>query len=136
MATARSLRLPCGFSENDLIAAVLGDASSRVNDLVYAHVAECHSCAALLDQYRFLRTSLTALSLVGNEEAGLHEARRVLEARLIGKNRPRLFLDVWHSPVGDIRIGKTDKGVALVEFVNPEKHGEASLWQSSFVVET
>src|SRR5215475_2183960 len=98
MATTRSLRLPCGFSENDLIAAVLGDASSRVNDLVQAHVANCHSCATLLDQYRFLQTSLTALSLVGNEEVGLHEARRALEARLVRKNRPHLFLEVWHSP--------------------------------------
>jgi methylated-DNA-[protein]-cysteine S-methyltransferase len=72
----------------------------------------------------------------GLEEADLQEARRGLEARLSGRNRRRLLLDVWHSPVGDIRIGKTDKGVALVEFVRAEEHELSPVqWQNAFAVE-
>lgn len=67
---------------------------------------------------------------------GLQEARRTLDARLMSHSRPRLFLDVWHSPVGDIRIGKTDKGVALVEFVrSDEAKSPGDDLQETFTIE-
>jgi methylated-DNA-[protein]-cysteine S-methyltransferase len=50
--------------------------------------------------------------------------------------RPRLFLHVWRSSVGDLRLGKTDKGVALLEFVKPG--GSAALdarLQKTFMLE-
>ena len=67
---------------------------------------------------------------------GLPEARRTLDSRLMLHSRPRLFLDVWHSPVGDIRIGKTDKGIALVEFVrSDEKKSPGDSVQETFTLE-
>lgn len=67
---------------------------------------------------------------------GLPEARRTLETRLAGHPRPRLVFDVWHSPVGDIRIGKTDKGIALVEFVrSDEKQSPGDHLQEVFTIE-
>ena len=67
---------------------------------------------------------------------GLQEARRTLDSRLMLHSRPRLFLDVWHSPVGDIRIGKTDKGIALVEFVrSDEKKSPGDSLQETFTLE-
>ena len=40
--------------------------------------------------------------------------------RLTADTRPRLVLSIWDSPIGPLRIGTTDKGVALVEFVSPD----------------
>jgi methylated-DNA-[protein]-cysteine S-methyltransferase len=71
------------------------------------------------------------------ETQGLLVARQRLDARLTQKNRPRLQLRVWHSPVGDIRLGKTDKGVALVEFVRQDEAADSpARWRNDFTVES
>jgi methylated-DNA-[protein]-cysteine S-methyltransferase len=137
MRNTRIHQLPCGFNENDLIAEALGESVSGLSQQVGAHVATCRACTALLDQYRHLRSHLHSLSVPAGDDQGLLVARRALNARLTGKTQPRLLLDVWHSPIGDIRIGKTDKGVVLVEFVKPEEHETATeRWQKAFTLES
>ena len=42
-------RLPCGFTENDLIAEALGETAPELSRQVHAHLAACRSCVALLD---------------------------------------------------------------------------------------
>ncbi len=128
------VRLPCGMRENDLIAEALGEASPATSRHLASHVATCRACAALLEQYRQLCSQLHALPILDVSEHGLRAARRALDTRLASPTRPRLFLGIWHSPVGDIRIGKTDKGVALIEFVKPSIPLPLSLRQT-FVVE-
>lgn len=123
MSNTLPRRLVCGFQENYLIAEALGEAPAHVSLRVRTHLFACGSCGALLEQYRSLYTQLRTLSTREATAPGLQEARRTLDSRLASHSRPRLFLDVWHSPVGDIRLGKTDKGVALVEFVRPDTSG-------------
>jgi len=123
MSNTPPYRLRCGFQENDLIAEAWGEAPAHTSLRVRTHLLGCHSCGALLEQYRSLYTQLRTLSTQEDIAPGLQEARRVLDSRLTSHLRPRLLLDVWHSPVGDIRIGKTDKGVALVEFMRPDTSG-------------
>jgi len=136
MRNTSGRRLPCGFTENDLIAEALGEAPSHASLRVRTHLLGCTSCTALLEQYRSLRQQLTNLSDQGDAMHGLPEARRILDARLMPHSRPRLFLDVWHSPVGDIRIGKTDKGVALIEFVRSDKtKSPGDSLQETFTIE-
>jgi methylated-DNA-[protein]-cysteine S-methyltransferase len=120
MRTVHSSTLSCGFPENNLIAEALGEAPSHLSLRIRTHLLSCVGCAALLEQYRALRTQLSTLASQSNLVPGLQEARRALDQRLLGASRPRLALDVWHSPVGDIRIGKTERGVALAEFVRPD----------------
>jgi len=135
MHDTHSSQLPCNFNEHALIAEALGETTPEVGQQVRAHVVTCSSCEALLDQYRRLRSQLRALAITDEQDQGLPEARRALEARLAGKGRPRLQVDVWHSPVGDIRIGKTDKGVALVEFLRPEdSHSLPAHLQQAFAI--
>jgi methylated-DNA-[protein]-cysteine S-methyltransferase len=137
MRNTGTRQLSCGFRENDLIAEALGEAASGLSLRTRTHLAACRPCATLLEQYRRLRAQLHSLSAPGGSDRGLQEARRALDALLAGRARPRLFLDVWHSPVGDIRIGKTDKGVALVEFVRSEEHEvPAAHLQKAFAVES
>lgn len=48
----------------------------------------------------------------------------------------RLRLNIWRSPIGDIRIGSTDKGVALVEFMRPGKSVSLPVYlRQNFTVE-
>ena len=120
MRTVRSSPLSCGFQEHDLIAEALGEAPSHLNLRIRTHLFSCTACAAMLEQYRAVRAHLRVLANHDDLTSGMHAARRALDHRLPGSSRPRLVLEVWHSPVGDIRLGKTDKGVVLAEFVRPE----------------
>jgi methylated-DNA-[protein]-cysteine S-methyltransferase len=101
------------------------------------HLATCHPCHALLERYRQLRFHLSALPVPKREARGLSAARQRLDEQLTKNSRPHLQVEVWHSPVGDIRIGKTDKGVALVEFLRSEETAVSPpRWQSDFAVES
>jgi len=126
--------LPCGFLENNLIATALKEASTAIRQRVEAHLCSCLFCATLLNKYRQLCAQLDSLPGVPEEE--VLRARRALNARLPSPRRPRLLLALWHSPVGDLRIGKTEKGVALVEFIrSPEEEAGSSRLARAFTVE-
>lgn len=119
MRTVRLSTLSCGFQENDLIAEALGEAPSHLSLRIRTHLLSCAACAAMLEQYRTVHVHLHVLATHEDLASGVHAARRALDQRLFSSSRPRLVLDTWHSPVGDIRIGKTAKGVVLAEFVRP-----------------
>lgn len=108
----------CRFDEDSLIAAAVGDASSAVvRRTVRTHVRTCPDCAQRLEDYRQLLDGLRSLPA---PNAGLIAARRKLDARLARRTRPRLVVGVWNTPIGPLRIGRTDAGVALLEFVSDE----------------
>ena len=131
---ARDL-LPCGFSESDLIAEALGEAAPHLQRHIQTHAADCPSCTGLLKQYRSLQRQLQAVSLPAGETPGLQQARRALNAQLREPARPRLSVQTWHSPIGDIRVGATHKGVVLVEFVRPDEPEVALRFQQHFTVD-
>ncbi|MGE0684714.1 MAG: methylated-DNA--[protein]-cysteine S-methyltransferase [Candidatus Binatia bacterium] len=136
MRTTQTRQLPCGFSEDLLIAEALRENSYNLSQQVTAHFGTCHACRQLLDRYQRLHAHLSAMSSPQAEAQGLLVARQRLDARLTHKNRPRLQLKVWHSPVGDIRLGKTEKGVALVEFVRQDEATASSArWRTDFTIE-
>ena len=137
MANIPHDRLPCGFSESDLIAEALGETPPQTQQKVQAHTAECLSCTRLLEQYQSLQTELQAVSVQPGEKEGLQQARRVLDTQLAQRQdhvHPRLTLKTWHSPIGDIRVGTTNKGVVLVEFVRPDEPAVATRFQQHFTV--
>lgn len=109
--------LICGFDEDSLIAAAVGEASASVRRTVRTHVRACPDCAQRLEDYRQLLDGLRSLPA---SDAGLIAARRKLDARLARSPRPRLVVGVWNTPIGLLRIGRTDAGVALLEFVSDE----------------
>jgi O-6-methylguanine DNA methyltransferase len=128
--------LACGFTEDQLIAEAFGETSAAISQQVTAHLVMCPSCRALFERYRSLHAQLQALPFPKSDSHSLRAVRQSLDQRLARVIRPRLQGEVWRSPVGDIRIGKTDKGVALVEFVRPEETpSPSSYWQSHFSIE-
>ena len=120
MPTKKRNTLACGFAEDDIIAEALGENSPLVRQKVQRHLTACPDCAQRLEQYKQVRFQLRSLPA---PEIGLAAARRALDRRLThltADTRPRLVLSIWDSPIGPLRIGTTDKGVALVEFVSPD----------------
>ena len=109
--------LICGFDEDSLIAAAVGEASASVRRTVRTHVRACPDCAQRLEDYRQLLDGLRSLPA---SDAGLIAARRKLDARLARSPRPRLVVGIWETPLGPLRIGRTDAGVALLEFVSDQ----------------
>lgn len=137
MRTLQTRQLPCGFTEDLLIAEALGENSYHLSQQVTAHFVTCHACHQLFARYQQLRAHLNVMTNSQGEAQGLLIARQRLDARLTQKNRPRLQIKVWHSPVGDIRLGKTEKGVALVEFVRQdEAMRPPARWRNDFTVES
>lgn len=108
---------PCGFDEDTLIAEAVGDAPPSVRRTARAHVRTCPDYARRLDEYRRLLGGLRSLPV---SDARLAAARRKLDAKLERSGRPRLVIGVWKTPLGLLRIGRTDAGVALLEFVSDE----------------
>jgi methylated-DNA-[protein]-cysteine S-methyltransferase len=119
MRSTRSSLLPCGFNENDLIAEALGETSAALSQQVCLHASACRACTTLLQRYRAVGVALDSLPLAGSAAQELRTARHALDVQLGQSTRPRLQLIIWHSPVGDIRIGSTVRGVAFVEFMRP-----------------
>ncbi len=136
MPTQKRKTLSCGFAENDIIAEALGENPQEVQHKVRSHLTACPGCAQLLEQYKQGRFQLGSLPA---PESGLAAARRALDAQLAQLTqgtRPRLVLSLWHSPLGPLRIGATDKGVALVEFVSPDgSEDETKRFSKSFALE-
>jgi methylated-DNA-[protein]-cysteine S-methyltransferase len=136
MRNIQMRQLACGFSESLLIAEALGENTDSLSREVSRHLVACASCQEMFAQYRRLCADLHAVSTATGEAQGLTEARRRLDLQLDKGRRPQLQIEVWRSPVGDIRIGATEKGVALVEFVRPaESESSAPRWQTDFAVE-
>lgn len=120
MPTRKPDTLACGFAEDAIIAEALGENSQEVQHKVRSHLTVCPDCAQLLEQYKRIRFQLGSLPA---PETGLVAARRALDRQLThltADERPRLVLSVWDSPIGPLRLGTTEKGVALVEFVAPD----------------
>lgn len=139
MRTIRSSAFSCGFQEHHLIAEALGEAPAHVSLRIRTHLLSCTACAAMLMQYRTVRTHLRVLANEDDVTAGMPAARRALDHHFpgSGSSRPRVMLEVWHSPVGDIRLGKTDKGVVLAEFVRPDgDDASAATLQREFAIES
>lgn len=140
MSNSHAQPLACGFTEELLIAETLGELPPEKSQLVARHLAACPACLGLFTRYRQLHVHLSAVAAPREEPLGLLAARKQLDARLpknARNKRPHLQVEVWHSPVGDIRVGKTEKGVALVEFVRPDETVSAlPHWQSDFTVES
>lgn len=136
--SSRKRNVPtCRFDEDSLIAAAVGDASSAVvRRTVRTHVRTCPDCAQRLEDYRQLLDGLRSLPA---SDAGLTAARRKLDAGLARSTRPRLVIGVWETPLGPLRIGRTDAGVALLEFVSDEgvdDSGSDARLQRLFSVDT
>ena len=117
---------PCRAIQPDLVATATGDARPGAEARVHEHVAACVSCRQEFDRYRAIDRVVDDIrrAPVARDRADI--VRGDLEYRLAELRRRAVTARVWNSPLGPILIARSDRGVALVEYLDSARGLEAS----------
>lgn len=108
----------CREIEPHLLAVATGEADRRAAERVEGHVAICPSCREELGQYRAVDGmvhSLRGAPMVG-DDATL--ARAQLTARLADLRSRVVSFGIFPSRLGPVLIGRSEQGVALVQYLS------------------
>ena len=112
--------LSCRAIEPELLTVAAGEAAGAAAERVARHVAECPPCRAELARYRAVEGAVGALGRapLAGEDATLSRAH--LASRLADLRSRMVGFAVFPSPLGPVLIGRSERGVALVQYV-PER---------------
>jgi methylated-DNA-[protein]-cysteine S-methyltransferase len=108
----------CREIEPHLLAVAAGEAGSRIIERVEQHVASCVSCREELGHYRTVEAmvhSLRGAPLRGDDPT---LARAQLGASLADLRSRLLSFGIFSSPLGPMLIGRSEQGVALVQYLS------------------
>ena len=107
----------CRAIERDLLGVAAGEADLAARRRVERHVAQCPPCHRELGHYRAVEDVLGALRQVPppDDDATLSRAR--LTARLADLRSRVVAFSVFSSPLGSVLIGRSEQGVAVVQYV-------------------
>jgi methylated-DNA-[protein]-cysteine S-methyltransferase len=106
----------CRAIELDLVATATGDVESRATDRVQRHLRTCEPCREEFDRYRAVDHVARGLRATPPAEA-LASSRAGLESRLADLRQRRVAYRIFPSPLGQILIGRSEHGIALVEYL-------------------
>ncbi len=107
----------CRAIEPDLLSVAAGEAGSAAAGRVDAHVASCGLCRDELARYRALEGMMGTLrrAPLADDDATL--ARAQLASRLSDLRSRMVGFGIFPSPLGRILIGRSEQGVALVQYL-------------------
>jgi methylated-DNA-[protein]-cysteine S-methyltransferase len=106
----------CRAIELDLVATATGDAESRSAERVHRHLDTCGSCREEFGRYRAVDHVTRGLRAAPSEDA-LAKSRAGLESRLADLKQRRLAYRIFPSPLGHILVGRSEHGIAVVEYL-------------------
>jgi methylated-DNA-[protein]-cysteine S-methyltransferase len=112
----------CRAIELDLVATATGDAESRSAERVHRHLDTCAACRDEFGRYRAVDSVARGLRSTPPADA-LAKSRAGLESRLADLKQRRVAYRIFPSPLGHILIGRSEHGIAVVEYL----HGGSSL---------
>ena len=112
----------CRAIERDLVATATGEAESRSAERVQHHLDRCASCRDEFGRYRAVDSVARELRAAPSADA-LARSRAGLESRLADLKHRRVAYRIFPSPLGHILIGRSEHGIAVVEYL----HGGTSL---------
>lgn len=102
-----------------IVAAVAADEADEPSKRrVTAHVARCAPCRARLDRYRAIDAALGDVRHARLAAAPIARARADLHARLTDLRGRLLTYRIFASPLGCLLIARSERGVALVEYLD------------------
>jgi O-6-methylguanine DNA methyltransferase len=107
----------CRELENDLIAAATGEAREPAARRVDHHVSFCAPCRREFEGYRALEGVVGTLRRAPAPTADEERARAALQARLADVRSRIVRYGVFPSLLGQILIGCSEQGVAVVEYL-------------------
>lgn len=107
----------CRAIEPDLLGVAVGEAGPDAVRRVERHVALCPPCREELGHYRAVEDVLGSLrhAPLPDDDATLSRAR--LATRLADLRSRLLTFSVFPSPLGPVLIGRSERGVAVVQYV-------------------
>ncbi|HEY3099107.1 MAG TPA: methylated-DNA--[protein]-cysteine S-methyltransferase [Methylomirabilota bacterium] len=112
----------CRAIELDLVATATGEAQARSAERVQRHLDTCASCRDEFGRYRAVDSVARGLRATPPADA-LARSRAGLESRLADLKQRRVAYRIFPSPLGHILIGRSEHGIAVVEYL----HGDTSL---------
>jgi methylated-DNA-[protein]-cysteine S-methyltransferase len=107
----------CPEIELDLIAAATGDADPVTTGRVQEHMQTCAPCEAEYARYRAVDALLDRAASIPIAGEALVTARKRLESRLESLRRRTVAYRIFPSPLGNILIAVSNRGVSLVEYL-------------------
>jgi methylated-DNA-[protein]-cysteine S-methyltransferase len=109
--------MSCREVEPHRLAAALGEAAPAEVADVETHVAGCPECREELARYRAIDGMMDALrhAALAGDDATL--ARAHLTASLADARSRLVSFGVFPSPLGPLLIGRTEQGVAVVQYL-------------------
>ncbi len=107
----------CAEIEPDLVATAIGDADATAARRVEDHVARCVSCGEEYRRYRIVDGAVGAWRGAEPPPAVAARARKRLETRLADLKHRTIAYRIFPSPLGNLLIGLSDRGVSLVEYL-------------------
>jgi len=107
----------CRAIEPDLLSVAAGEAEAAAVGRVEAHVASCGSCREELGQYRPLEGMMATVRRTPLPDDDATLARAQLASRLADLRSRMVGFGIFPSPLGPILIGRSEHGVALVQYL-------------------
>jgi methylated-DNA-[protein]-cysteine S-methyltransferase len=107
----------CREIEPHLLASAMGEAGPDAVERVRVHVAGCPECREELVRYRAVDSMVDTLrrTLGPDDDATL--ARAQLTSRLADLRSRLVTFGIFPSPLGPLLIGRSEMGVAVVEYL-------------------
>jgi methylated-DNA-[protein]-cysteine S-methyltransferase len=107
----------CREVEPHLLATAMGEAGPAAVERVETHVATCPECREELSRYRAIDGMVDSLrrAPLAGDDATL--ARAQLTASLADVRSRLVSFGVFPSPLGPLLIGRTEQGVAVVQYL-------------------
>lgn len=110
-------RNPCAEIELDLIAAATGEADPVAERRVQQHVSGCAPCGGDYHRYRAIEQAVETWRRAPAPAGPPAAARRRLEERLEEIRRRTVAYRIFPSPLGNILIALSERGVSMVEYL-------------------
>ena len=107
----------CRAIELDLVATATGDAESDSAERVHRHLDTCASCRDEFGRYRVVDSMARGLRSTPPADA-VAKSRAGLESRLADLRQRRVAYRIFPSPLGHILVGRSEHGIAVVEYLH------------------
>ena len=106
----------CRAIELDLVATATGDAERHSAARVHEHMGTCTDCREEFSRYQAVDHVARGLRREPAPEA-VAQARAGLESRLADLKARRVAYRIFPSPLGHILVGRSEHGIAVVEYL-------------------
>ncbi|HWN13000.1 MAG TPA: methylated-DNA--[protein]-cysteine S-methyltransferase [Candidatus Dormibacteraeota bacterium] len=107
----------CREIEPHLLASAMGEATRDSVELVRTHVEGCPECREELARYRAVDGMVDSLRRAPGPDDDATLARAQLTSRLADLRSRMVTFGIFPSPLGPLLIGRSEMGVALVEYL-------------------